>query len=253
MRSRDGRLLQRNVTVADDHSGATGQQCLRGGVADAAGGAGDRDGLAPDVVHAAKLYTCQVLVGSAPDGIRARLAAAGVDWMGVSGDGFWRPDVRAQFLTDDGVVVLMHYTGLVEQTSRFAEAAEADEATDWAATPGGAELFPQMRPACGTPKPRKRSRSREKALRIARARSKIRDQRPVNAETRRTNRARKQEISDRKWRNHMRKMLILFKGTEPSTSPWCTWVNDPLEPEELPPDWKPPPAPPHQLDDEPPF
>ena len=41
--------------------------------------------------------------------------------MGVSGDGFWRPDVRAQFLTDDGVVVLMHYTGLVEQTSRFAE------------------------------------------------------------------------------------------------------------------------------------
>ena len=120
-------------------------------------------------------------------------------------------------------------------------------------TPGGLELFPQMRPACGAPKPRKRSRSREKALRIARARSKIRDQRPVNAETRRINRARKQEIADRKWRNHMRKMLILFKGTEPSTSPWCTWVNDPLEPEELPPDWKPPPAPPHQLDDEPPF
>ncbi len=80
-------------------------------------------------------------------------------------------------------------------------------------TPGGAELFPQMRPACGAPKPRKRSRSQEKALRIARARSKIRDQRPVNAETRRINRARKQEISDRKWRNHMRKMLILFKGT----------------------------------------
>jgi hypothetical protein len=26
----------------------------------------------------------------------------------------------------------MHYTGLVEQTSRFAEAAEADEPTDWA-------------------------------------------------------------------------------------------------------------------------
>ncbi|MDT5280463.1 MAG: hypothetical protein QOJ20_1658, partial [Mycobacterium sp.] len=56
-----------------------------------------------------------------------------------------------------------------------------------------------------------------------------------------------------KWRNHMRKMLILFKGTEPSTSPWCTWVNDPFEPEELPPDWKPPPPPPQQLDDEPPF
>jgi hypothetical protein len=65
-------------------------------------------------------------------GIKAQLAATGVDWMGVSGDGFWRPDVRTQFVTDDGVIVLMHYTGLVEQTSRFAEAAEADEPTDWA-------------------------------------------------------------------------------------------------------------------------
>jgi hypothetical protein len=119
--------------------------------------------------------------------------------------------------------------------------------------PGGPELFPQMRPACRAPRPRKRSRSREKAMRIARARSKIREQRPVNAETRRINRARRQEIDLRKWRNHMRKMLILFKGNEPSTSPWCTWVNDPFEPEELPPDWQPPPAPPQQLDDEPPF
>ena len=51
----------------------------------------------------------------------------------------------------------------------------------------------------------------------------------------------------------MRKMLVQFKGEEPSTSPWCRWVNDPLEPEELPPDWKPPPPPTHQLDDEPPF
>jgi hypothetical protein len=120
-------------------------------------------------------------------------------------------------------------------------------------TPGGPELFPQMRPACEATKPRKRNRSREKASRIARARCKIREQRPVNAERRRINRARKQEIADRKWRNHMRKMLILFKGREPSTSPWCTWVNEPFEPEELPPDWKPPPPPPQELDDEPPF
>jgi hypothetical protein len=63
--------------------------------------------------------------------IKARLAATGVDWMGVGADGFWRPDVHAQFLTDDGAVVLMHYTGLVQQTARFAEAAEADEPTDW--------------------------------------------------------------------------------------------------------------------------
>ena len=58
-----------------------GQQCLRRGVTDPAGGAGDRDGLAGDVVHAAELYTCQVLV-----------------------------EGRVQFLTDDGAVVLMHHT-----------------------------------------------------------------------------------------------------------------------------------------------
>jgi hypothetical protein len=136
----------------------------------------------------------------------------------------------------DGTIVWTSPTGRVYRT-----------------TPGGPELFPQMRRACGTPKPRKRSRSKDKAMRVARARHKIREQRPVNAETRRVNRARRQEIADRKWRNHMRRMLILFKGREPSTSPWCTWVNDPFEPEELPPDWKPPPPPPQQPDDEPPF
>jgi hypothetical protein len=120
-------------------------------------------------------------------------------------------------------------------------------------TPGGPDLFPQMRPACGAPKPQKRSRSREKAKRIARARGKIRAQRPINAETRRINYARRNEIDLRKWRNRMRRMKILFKGREPSTSPWCTWVNDPFEPEELPPGWEPPPRSPQELDDEPPF
>jgi hypothetical protein len=98
-----------------------------------------------------------------------------------------------------------------------------------------------------------RNRSKEKAKRIARARSKIRDQLPVNAETRQINYARRNEIDLRKWRNHMHKMKILFKGNEPSSSPWCTGVNDPFEPEELPPDWQPPPQRPRQTDDEPPF
>ena len=39
---------------------------------------------------------------------------------------------------------------------------------------------------------------------------------------------------------------------KPSTSPFCRWVNDPIEPEELPPDWQPPPKPP-PLPDEPSF
>ena len=87
-------------------------------------------------------------------------------------------------------------------------------------TPAGYDLFPQLRPACRTPTARGRSRSREKALRIARARSTIRDQRPVNAETRRINQARRREIEQRKWRNHMRKMLILLKGrANPAPAP----------------------------------
>ena len=63
--------------------------------------------------------------------IRATLAAPGSDWMWVSDDGFWRPDVRAPFTTDDGATVLMHYTGLVEQTPAFAAAAEGDRPTTW--------------------------------------------------------------------------------------------------------------------------
>ena len=64
--------------------------------------------------------------------IKAHLAGAGLDWMSVSSDGYWRPDVHAQFLTDDAAVILMHYTGLVQQTERFAAAADADQPTDWA-------------------------------------------------------------------------------------------------------------------------
>jgi hypothetical protein len=63
--------------------------------------------------------------------IRASLAAPGSDWMWVSDDGFWRPNVRAPFKTDDGATVLMHYTGLVEHTPVFRAAAEADHSTGW--------------------------------------------------------------------------------------------------------------------------
>ena len=62
--------------------------------------------------------------------IKARLAAPGSDWMRVSEDGFWRPDVRAPFQTDDGETILMHYTGLVQQTKTFKQAAEANKPTD---------------------------------------------------------------------------------------------------------------------------
>lgn len=63
--------------------------------------------------------------------VSARLFATGSDWMQMSPDGFWRPDVRAQFVTGDGALILMHYTGLVEQTERFKAAATANEPTTW--------------------------------------------------------------------------------------------------------------------------
>jgi hypothetical protein len=63
--------------------------------------------------------------------ITAELLATGGDWMQMSQDGFWRPDVRVQFRTDDSAVVLMHYTGLVEQTDAFAAAASEDRETAW--------------------------------------------------------------------------------------------------------------------------
>jgi hypothetical protein len=119
--------------------------------------------------------------------------------------------------------------------------------------PGSIDLFPELRaPVCNAPKLVRRNRSRQRAARIARIRTRNRVQRPINEAARRLNRARRQEIEYRRWRNHMRDMLAVFKG-KPSTSPFCTWVNDPYEPEELPPSWEPPPKPPSLPDDEPPF
>jgi len=56
--------------------------------------------------------------------LSAWLAAPGMDWMAVGDDGFWRPDVRAAFLTADGATIWMRYTGLVEQIDTFKSAAE---------------------------------------------------------------------------------------------------------------------------------
>ena len=61
--------------------------------------------------------------------IRARAAMPGGDWMRVGLDGLWRPDVRVQFTTDDGVTVLLHYSGLVKPTPRFLQAASDGAAT----------------------------------------------------------------------------------------------------------------------------
>jgi hypothetical protein len=63
--------------------------------------------------------------------INAKIAMPGGDWMLVSADRFGRPDVRVQFITDDGAVILLHYTGLVERTVAFRKAAEEGRETRW--------------------------------------------------------------------------------------------------------------------------
>ena len=112
--------------------------------------------------------------------------------------GGWRDEQLA-----DGTVLWTSPTGQTYRTS-----------------PAGADLFPQpRRPACAAPVPNRRSRSQQRASRIARARKHNREQRPVNEARRRLEEARKHEIADRRFRNHMRDMLFLFKGA-PSTSPF---------------------------------
>jgi hypothetical protein len=109
-------------------------------------------------------------------------------------------------------------------------------------TPGGAELFGELTNR------RRRTRAQQRARDVARQRNRNHIQRRING----LQEGREREIEARKFRNHMRDMLFLFKGT-PSTSPFCTWVNDPREPEELPPDWVPTEPDPPPLPDDPPF
>ena len=79
-----------------------------------------------------------------------------------------------------------------------------------------------------------------------------RRQRPINEIRRQLQQARKDEIAARKCRNHMGDMLFVFQGA-PSTSPLCTWVNDPREATELPADWVPDRPAVAPLPDDPPF
>jgi hypothetical protein len=67
--------------------------------------------------------------------IHARLAMPGTDWIRVSSDGLRRPDTRAQFVTDDGALVLMRYDcalirgddAFLDALRRGAETAFADQ------------------------------------------------------------------------------------------------------------------------------
>ena len=61
--------------------------------------------------------------------VRAKIAMPGGDWNLVGSDGYGRPDVRVQLVTDDEAVVLLHYRGLVQVTDAFRQAAESGAET----------------------------------------------------------------------------------------------------------------------------
>lgn len=63
--------------------------------------------------------------------LRASLAAPGSDWMGNSGDGYFRPDVRVAFRTHDGEALFVRCSGLIEQTPAFIKANKENSATGW--------------------------------------------------------------------------------------------------------------------------
>ena len=63
--------------------------------------------------------------------LRARLAAAGSDWMYRSSDRYFRPDVHAAFPTDDNEALLVRCSGLIEQTPAFMKANQENGVTGW--------------------------------------------------------------------------------------------------------------------------
>jgi hypothetical protein len=63
--------------------------------------------------------------------VNAKARYPGIDWFRPGSDGFGRPDVRVQFETDDGAVILLHYTGLVVATDAFNRAAETNGSTEF--------------------------------------------------------------------------------------------------------------------------
>ncbi|WP_408066763.1 HNH endonuclease signature motif containing protein [[Mycobacterium] crassicus] len=118
--------------------------------------------------------------------------------------------------------------------------------------PGSAEVIPELPDALSRieqrPLPQRcANRATQRAAQVTRIR---RDNRVRHAANQ-LHEARQSEIRERKRRNRARDLLFILSG-KPSTSPYGTWVNEPHQPEELPPDWQPPPPPP-PLPDDPPF
>jgi Protein of unknown function (DUF3237) len=64
--------------------------------------------------------------------INARLTMPGTDWIRLGSDGIRRQDLRAQFRTDDGELILFRYDlALIRSSERFLTALASGEATEF--------------------------------------------------------------------------------------------------------------------------
>ena len=92
-----------------------------------------------ECTYKAELDAKRLIVGPGPLGVRVvstviggwckgerlsgTLSGAAGDWMLVGQDGFGRLDVRGQLVTQDGAVVLVTYSGLIEMNQKVKTAA----------------------------------------------------------------------------------------------------------------------------------
>jgi hypothetical protein len=64
--------------------------------------------------------------------INANLAMPGLDWMRLGRDGYRRPDLRAQLITDDGELILFSYDiALIRPSEAFMTALTSGGATEF--------------------------------------------------------------------------------------------------------------------------
>jgi Protein of unknown function (DUF3237) len=63
--------------------------------------------------------------------LKGRVLTGGGDWLLLGPDGYARLDVRAQFLTDDGAPVYVHYNGLIQMNQRVTDALAKGASTDY--------------------------------------------------------------------------------------------------------------------------